>query len=88
MGTALGIAREGKFTSLEEECDVDHIHDTTGEERDIFGKGQAVTSASSSSTEAERGEVSELMNNKVDVDGLQSELKHVLDDVLDEHESC
>jgi hypothetical protein len=77
------------FSSMEEEeCDVDHIHDAKGEEGDICGKGQAVTGASSSSIEAERGEVSELMNHEVEVAGLQSELRHVLDDVLDEHESC
>jgi hypothetical protein len=45
---------EKEFFSImeEEECDVDHIHDATGEEGDICGKGQAVTCASSSSTEA------------------------------------
>ena len=72
----------------EEECDVDHIHDAIGEEGDICGKGQAVTSARSSSTEVERGEISDLMNNEVEVVGLQSELRHVFNDVLDEHESC
>jgi hypothetical protein len=72
----------------EKECDVDHIHDATGEARDICGKKQVVIGASLSSTEVERGEVFELMNNEVEVAGFQSELKHVLDDVLDEHESC
>ena len=77
------------FNSMEEEeCDVDHIQDATGEEGDICGKGQAVTNASSSSTKAERCGVSKLMNDEVEVAGLQSELRHVLDDVLDEHESC
>lgn len=49
----------------DEQCDLDHIHDTTGEQRDICDKEQAVT-------EAERDEVSELMNGEVEVAGRMS----------------
>ena len=77
------------FSSIEEEeCDFVHIHDATTEEGGICGNGQVVTGASSSSTKAERGEVSQLINDQVEVAGLESELRHVLDDVLDEHEGC
>ena len=77
------------FSSMEEEkCDFVHIHDATAKEGGICGNGQAITGASSSSTEAERGEVSQLINDQVEVAGLESELRHVLVDVLDEHEGC
>ena len=77
------------FSSMEEEeCDFVHIHDATTEEGGICGNRQVVTGASSSSTEAERGEVSQLINDQVEVARLESELRHVLDDVLDEHEGC
>ena len=72
----------------EEECDVDHIHDAINEEIDICGKGEVATGASSSSTEAEGAEDFALRDDEMEVAGLQSELRHVLDDVLDEHESC
>ena len=72
----------------EEECDVDHIDDAASEERDICGKGQVVTCVNSSSIETERSEVSEFMNDKIEVTGLSSKLRHVLDDMLDEYESC
>ena len=46
------------------------------------------TCASSSCTEAEIGEFYELIDDEVKVARPQGELMLVLDDVLDEHQSC